>query len=51
MARPKTNMKGDVVSCKECSRTYEIALDKQKAYCTGKRTEASVAHAKHVRMQ
>ena len=50
MARPKTNMKDDEVTCPECGYGYRIALDKQEAYCRGKRTSDSIPHKKLMRM-
>ena len=51
MPRLKATVKGDWVRCPECGYTYEIALDNQRAYCTGERTPATVPHKKHVRMR
>ena len=51
MARPKATVKGQVVVCPECMMTYEIAIDKQEAWCTGQRTATSIAHKKHMRMR
>ena len=51
MARPKATVKGDVVTCPECGMTYEVAIDKQEAWCMGKRTKDSILHKKMMRMR
>ena len=51
MPRLKATVKDQRVSCPECGYGYQIAIDNQRAYCTGQRTEASVPHKKHVRMK
>ena len=51
MARPKAHVKDDVVKCSECGYTYQIAIDNQRAWCTGKRDKNTIAHNKAVRMK